>query len=427
MKIYIDTFGCTFNQADSQIMAGLLKENGGSLTDIPDDADVIIINTCYVKHPTEQKVINNIRRMKRHYPDKKLIISGCMVEIDPEKLEKAAPEASWIGPHKILSTPDIVKSVLMGKIVRSTGYSNDSKVCLPKIRSNPLIHIIQICEGCDGKCTYCCTRFARGHLQSYSTKMIKKEAEKAVSEGCIEIQLTAQDSAAYGKDIGESLPELMKCIANIKGDFRIRIGMMHPKSMVDNIEAIIDAFKMDKFYKFVHIPIQSGNNKVLQDMNRGHTVECFKNIVTKFKEEIPDISISTDIIVGYPTEDDEAFQDTIQLIKEIKPDFLHISKYMHRPGTISSDLDEIPHKTMKQRSKELNDLKYEIALNKNKCLVGTNQNVAVTSKGIKGGYVARTNAYKTVIIDNAPLGSIIDVFITDARATYLLGSLKDNS
>jgi threonylcarbamoyladenosine tRNA methylthiotransferase CDKAL1 len=344
MKIYIDTFGCTFNQADSQIMAGLLKNNDWTLTDSPADADVIIMNTCYVKHPTEQKVINNIQKMKKHFPEIKLIITGCMVEIDPTKLERAAPDASWIGPHRIQSIPSIVRSVLEGEIVRSTGYSNESKVCLPKIRSNPLIHIIQICEGCDGACTYCCTRFARGPLQSYPSTMIKKEAEQAVAEGCREIQLTAQDSAAYGKDTGESLSSLMNKIADIDGEFRIRVGMMHPKSMIGDVEGIINAFKRDKLYKFLHIPIQSGSNIVLNEMNRCHTVEEFKSIISRFKEEIPEISISTDIIVGYPTEDDKAFSDTINLINEIKPDLLHISKYMHRPGTTSSNLEEIGYR-----------------------------------------------------------------------------------
>jgi len=225
MKIYIDTFGCTFNQADSQIMAGLLKENNLSLTSSIEDADVIIINTCYVKHPTEQKVITKIRKLNESFPDKKLIISGCMVEIDPLKLVKTAPNASWIGPHKIQNIVDIVLSVLDGNIIRDTGYSNKSKVGLPKIRSNPLIHIIQICEGCDGACSYCCTRFARGRLQSYSIETIKKEAEQAISEGCKEIQLTAQDSAAFGKDSGESLSDLMNNITDIEGDFKVRIGI----------------------------------------------------------------------------------------------------------------------------------------------------------------------------------------------------------
>jgi len=423
MKVYINTFGCTFNQADSQIMAGLLKQNNGSLTESPENADVIIMNTCYVKHPTEQKVINNIQRIKKQFPEKKLIISGCMVEIDPVKLEKAAPNASWIGPHRIQSTPEIVKSVLKGEIVRATGYTNDSKVCQPKIRLNPLIHIIQICEGCDGMCSYCCTRFARGSLQSYPSDLIKLEAEQAVSEGCIEIQLTAQDSAAYGKDIGESLSGLMNRIADIEGDFKIRVGMMHPKSMMDDVEGIINAFKRDKFFKFLHIPIQSGNNEVLRDMNRCHTVEEFKAILSRFKEEIPDISISTDIIVGYPTEDDEAFSDSMHLIEEIKPDFLHISKYMHRSGTISSDLQEIKYESMKERSKALTDLKSRISLENNLELVGTDQRVLVTNKGSKGGFVARTNSYKTVIIEDASLGSFLEVSITEAKPTYLKGQI----
>jgi len=423
MKVYINTFGCTFNQADSQIMAGLLKENTGSLTDSPEDADVIILNTCYVKHPTEQKVINNIQKIIKQFPEKKLIISGCMVEIDPVKLEKAAPDASWIGPHRIQSTPDVIKSVLKGKIVRATGYTKDSKVLQPKIRSNPIIHIIQICEGCDGKCSYCCTRFARGSLQSYPSDLIKLEAENAVSEGCVEIQLTAQDSAAYGKDIGETLSGLMNRIADIEGDFKIRVGMMHPKSMMDDVEGIIKAFKRDKLYKFLHIPIQSGNNEVLRDMNRCHTVEEFKAILSRFKEEIPDISISTDIIVGYPTEDDDAFSDSMQLVEEIKPDFLHISKYMHRPGTISSDLEEIGYESMRERSKALTDLKSRISLEKNLELVGTDQRVLVTNIGSKGGYLARTNSYKTVIIEDTSMGTFLDVSITKAMPTYLKGQI----
>ncbi len=423
MKLYIDTFVCTYNNADSQIMAGLLNENNAILTDAPEDADVIIMNTCYVKHPTEQKVINNIQKIIKQFPEKKLIISGCMVEIDPVKLEKAAPDASWIGPHRIQSTPDVIKSVLKGKIVRATGYTKDSKVFQPKIRSNPIIHIIQICEGCDGKCSYCGTRFARGSLQSYPSDLIKLEAENAVSEGCVEIQLTAQDSAAYGKDIGETLSGLMNRIADIEGDFKIRVGMMHPKSMMDDVEGIIKAFKRDKFYKFLHIPIQSGNNEVLRDMNRCHTVEEFKAILSRFKEEIPDISISTDIIVGYPTEDDDAFSDSMQLVEEIKPDFLHISKYMHRPGTISSDLEEIGYESMRERSKALTDLKSRISLEKNLELVGTDHRVLVTNIGSKGGYLARTNSYKTVIIEDTSMGSFLDVSITKAMPTYLKGQI----
>lgn len=421
MKVYIETFGCTFNQADSQIMAGILKENKRIITESPDDADIIIMNTCYVKHPTEQKVLNKIQSIKNRFPSKKLIVSGCMVEIDPEKLEKAASDASWVGPHKIQSIENVIKSIQNGEVVRSVGHSKDPKVCLPKLRSNPLVHIIQICEGCDGTCSYCCTRFARGKLQSYPMEMIKNEAEQAVSDGCVEIQLTAQDSAAYGKDIGKSLHNLMDQISGIDGRFKVRVGMMHPKSMMEDVEGLIQSFKNEKYYKFIHVPIQSGNNRVLEDMNRCHKVEDFESIISRFRREIPDISVSTDVIVGYPTEEDQAFQDTVELIKNIRPDFLHISKYMHRPGTLSSRLCEIDQKIMKERSRLLTEIKSEIALENNQKLVGTHQKVLITNKGSKGGFVGRTDNYKTVIIEEASLGSFIDIVITDAKSTYLMG------
>ncbi len=178
MKVYIETFGCTFNQGDSQIMAGLLQKNHAQIVLKPEDADVIIINTCYVKHPTEQKVLNRIKKVQEQFPEKKLIISGCMVEIDPEKLKKAAPTAGWIGPRQIKSTPDVVQSCYDGKSARIIGHGNDIKAGLPKMRFDPFVHIVQICEGCNGSCTYCCTRFARGNLQSYPVEIIKKEARE---------------------------------------------------------------------------------------------------------------------------------------------------------------------------------------------------------------------------------------------------------
>ena len=421
MNIYIDTYGCTFNQGDSEIMAGLLIEEGYGLVNTPEDADVIVINTCYVKLPTEQKVINRILKLKQEFPHKKLIISGCMVEIDQEKLKKLAPEAGWIGPHQINYTPQAVESVLKNKTVRFIGAGDLNKVCLPKIRSNRLIHIIQICEGCNGLCSYCCTRIARGNLHSYSVELIRKEVEKAIADGCVEIQLTAQDTAAYGKDINTSLSELINSVTGVEGNYRVRVGMMHPKSVINNLDGLIQAFKSEKVYKFIHLPLQSGNNDVLADMNRLHTVGEFEDIVSRFREEIPEISLSTDIIVGYPTETSQAFQDTINIVKRVKPDFLHISKYHHRPGSHSSKLNEIDHQAMKERSRELNELKTKITLNNNQKLSDKTLEVLVTGKGSKGGFIGRTDSYKTVIVNEASLGSFVNVKITEVKGTYLLG------
>jgi threonylcarbamoyladenosine tRNA methylthiotransferase CDKAL1 len=430
MKVYIETFGCTFNQGDSQIMAGLLKEDNAQIVAEPEDADVIIINTCYVKHPTEQKVLNRIKKVKEQFLDQKLIVAGCMVEIDQCKLQKAAPAAGWIGPRQIKSTLDVVKSCLDDKSIRITGHGNDIKTGLPKIRFDPFIHISQICEGCNGKCSYCCTRFARGKLQSYPVEEIKKEVKSAVADGCVEIQLTAQDTAAYGKDTGKTLSELINEVTSISGNFRLRVGMMHPKSMFGNvrkcyafsdsqklsvfgnIDELIQVFMHKNVYKFLHIPIQSGNDNVLDDMNRGYTVAQFKEIISKFREKIPEISIATDVIVGYPTETDDAFEDTLNLIRDVKPNFVHISKYGHRPMATSSSLPEIEHSTMKKRSKALNELK-SVILNENN----------LKEKGSKGGYIGRTNSYRPVVVENGIIGTFVKVKIEEATSTYLKGSI----
>ncbi len=426
-KVFIDTFGCTFNQADSQIMAGNLVENDFEIVNSIDDADVAIINTCYVKQPTENKVTNRIQKLKDQFPELKVIVSGCMVEIDPKKLNKIAPDTSWIGPHQLNKTTNVVKATLNGEISRECGFSKDTKVGIPKIRFDELIHIIQICEGCLGACSYCCTRFARGTLNSYSISEIKKEAKGALLDGCVEIQLTAQDTAAFGKDTNEKLSNLIKEVSGlvndpeINNDFRIRVGMMHPNNIGDDLDSLIEAFKHPNVYKFIHIPIQSGSDSVLVDMRRGHTVKEYIKIVNRFKNEIPNLTIATDIIVGYPTEKEEDFKKTAEILRELKPGLIHLSKYRHREGAPSSVLDEIPHEVMKKRSKYLTDIKSEITEDENKELVGSIQKVLVVEKGSKGGFIAKTDSYIPVIIENVEIGKFVDVKIYEATSTYLKG------
>ncbi len=423
MKVYIESYGCTFNKADGQIIAGNLQENDIDVVESMEEADVIIVNTCYVKLPTENKVTYRIQKLQNDFPDKKIIVGGCMVEIDPEKLDKVAPNASWIGPHQLNKSADVVESTYCGEVVRESGFSKESKVNVPKIMDDSLIHIIQICEGCLGACTFCCTRFARGPLNSYPIKDIKEEARKAIENGACEIQLTAQDTAAFGRDTGEKLSDLIKEVANLEGNFRIRVGMMHPKNILDNVDEIIDAMKHPKVYNFIHLPIQSGSDKVLLDMMRGHTVNQYLDIVSKFKNEIPNLTLAVDIIVGYPTESDDDFNLTVELLEKIKPSLIHLSKYQHRKGAISSALPEIPHEVMKKRSKFLSEIKSKITEEENKELVNSIQKVLVIEKGSKGGFIAKTNSYIPVIIDNVTLGTFVDVKITEATATYLKSEL----
>lgn len=421
IKVFIETFGCTFNKADSQIMAGNLLENNIQIVDSIEKADVAIVNTCYVKQPTENKVTNKIQKIKSEFPDKKVVVSGCMVEIDPKKLDKIGPDCGWIGPHKLNKTTDVVKSSFNGTILRESGFSKDTKVGIPKLRFDPNIHIIQICEGCLGSCTYCCTRFARGSLNSYSIDEIRKEAKRAIDDGCVELQLTAQDTAAFGKDTNERLSKLVEEVATIPGSFRVRVGMMHPKNIGNDLNDLIKAFKFPNVYKFIHLPIQSGSNKVLNAMQRNHSVEEYKAIVKKFRKEIPELTIATDIIVGYPTETEDDFNKTSEFLKEVKPGLIHLSKYKHREGASSSVLTEIPYEVMKRRSKHITEIKSQITEYENKQLLGTVQKALVVEKGNKGGFIAKTDSYIPVIVDDVTIGTFIDVEITEATSTYLRG------
>ncbi len=426
VKVAIETFGCTFNKADSQIMAGKLSDAGMELVEDIVDADVIIVNTCYVKQPTENKVTTRIQKLQKNYPDKKVVVSGCMVEIDPKKLDKIADiSTNWIGPHQLNKTVDVVNASLEGQLLRQTGLTKDSKVGLNKIKDDPFIHIIQICEGCLGVCSFCCTRLARGPLHSYPISEIKAEAQKAIDSGCVEIELTAQDTAAFGHDSGEKLSSLIKEVANLDGNFRIRVGMMHPKNIFDDVDELIDAFKLPNVYKFIHLPVQTGSNKVLKEMNRRHTIEEYLDFVKKIRNSIPEITLATDIIVGYPTETDEDFQKTIDLLEEIKPNLIHLSKYRHREGALSSSLEEIPHSLMKQRSKKLSEIKEKITNDENKHLLGKVLNILIVQKGSKGGYIGKSDSYLPVVVDNAEIGTFIKVKITKTTSTYLIGEKID--
>lgn len=425
MKVYIETYGCTFNKADAQIMAGVLLENEIDIVESIQEADVIIVNTCYVKLPTENKVVYKIQKLQEEFPDKKIIVSGCMVEIDSEKLEKIGPNCSWIGPHQLNKTADVVSGTYCGEVIRETGFTKESKVGVPKASDGSLIHIIQICEGCLGACTFCCTRFARGPLNSYPISDIVEEAREAIENGACEIQLTAQDTAAFGRDSGEKLSDLIKEVANLDGDFRVRVGMMHPKNILNDVDEIIDAIKHPKVYNFIHLPIQSGSDKVLSEMRRGHTIEQYLDVLSKFKNEIPDLTLAVDVIVGYPTETDDDFDLTVDLLEKIKPSLIHLSKYQHRKGAISSSLPEVPPEVMKKRSKFLSEIKSQITENENKELVGTVQNVLVVEKGSKGGFIAKTDSYIPVIVDDSKLGSFVKVKITNATATYLKSELLE--
>jgi len=410
MKIFNKTFGCTLNRSDSEVMAGLLKKEGYKIVDDEDKADLVIINTCTVKGPTENKFYRYLKNIK----DKKIIIAGCIPQADPEL--KILEKYSLIGVNQLVKIGFVVEKTLKGNTVKLLKKEHNPRLNLAKIRKNPVIEIIPICEGCLGEpCAYCKVKQARGSLFSYDKSVIIKQAENALKDNIKEIWLTSQDNGCYGLDINTNIVELLKDILKIKGDFKIRLGMINPNFALRFLDELIEIYKNKKMFKFLHVPVQTGNNKILKLMKRKYTVEDFFKIINKFRKEIPDITISTDIICGFPTETEQEFLDSYNLIKEIKPDVLNINMFWPRSKTKAAEMKQILSRDIKERTRKLTKLFHEIALEQNKKWIGWEGNVIVDDYGKNNTFIARNYAYKQVILEgNYKLGQKVKVKIKKA-------------
>jgi len=354
ISVCVLSFGCVANQDNAFIMKGLLSEAGYDLVDNFEDAEVVVVATCIVKAKTENKMRSLIESVK----DKKLIITGCMPQAQQKLCEEIAPNASLVNTYHIKKIVEVVEDLLNGKKCLKLGFVKEVKLGLPKITKERNVATVQISEGCQGKCTFCIVKLAKGDLVSYPLKEIVEEVSSLVDKGYTKILLTAQDTAAYGLDLGEKsqLPLLINEICKIDKKFILRVGMMNPIHVVDMVDELIESFKNEKVFKFLHVPIQSGSDKVLRDMARPVKVEQFETIVNRFRKSFPEISIATDVIVGYPTETEEDFEKTVSLIKKIQPEVFNISRFGSRPGTEAAKLKPLITQEVKRRSLELDKL-----------------------------------------------------------------------
>jgi len=360
MKIYFETYGCTANQADELIMRSLLKDDFKFTEDI-EKAEIIIMLTCGVKGSTENKILSRIERINEMFPKKKVILAGCLTRIIPKKLQKMFPRYSLIGPDEVSDILRIVKKVAKEEKVIELKSKSKLRCILPSVIKE--IQPIVISSGCLNACSYCATKLAKGVVKSYPIECIVNAVKYSVEHGAKKILLTATDTSVYGKDIGTNLVELLKETIKIPNDFKIRVGMMNPQHILPYLNDLIEVYKNPKIIKFIHIPVQAGSDKVLKDMRRGYTVENFKEIVKRFRKEIPEITISTDIICGFPTETEEDFKETIKLVKEIKPEVMNISKFYPRPNTPAKKMKQLPTRIIKERSRKLSKIYNEIKKN----------------------------------------------------------------
>jgi MiaB-like tRNA modifying enzyme len=248
---------------------------------------------------------------------------------------------------------------------------------------------------------------------------------QAIKNGCKELWVTSQDNGCYGRDIGANLPQLLNEIVKIKEKFFVRVGMMNPLHVKPILDDLINAYKNQKIFKFLHLPVESGSDKILKDMRRGYRVKDFKEIVEKFRRELIQLTLSTDIIVGYPTEKEADFQKTLNLIKEIKPDIVNISKFGPRTKTEAAKLKQLSPKIVKERSKKLFEIVRGISMKNNKKWLGWEGEVLVDEIGKENSYMARNFAYKPIVIKNKEeiLGNFVKVKIIETKSNYLVGEM----
>ncbi len=412
VRVYFSTYGCTMNQGDTEVLRALVARRH-QVVDSPEKCDAVVVNSCAVVETTERKVLKEVRHHKRC--GRRVVLAGCLAAANPEAAAAAGADAV-LPPARLAQ----VEEVLEGKPAAASAPAVRPE--MPKLRhGDSAIAIVAISEGCLGRCTYCITKRARGRLRSFHPESIRREVEQALEQGYREIQLTSQDTAVYGRDIGTSLPELLGTLTDIEGEFRIRVGMMNPAYAGEVFDELLDAYDSRKVYRFLHMPVQSGSNEVLEHMRRGYRVEDFVELVEEFRRRFPESTLSTDVIVGYPTEGEREFELTRRLIEELKPEILNITRFSPRPGTEAARLRPLRGGVVKERSRRLTSLMRRIALERNRRYLGRSMEVLVTKHGKNGTLLARNSAYRQVVLrgESAELGDFLRVRVSRVSHTCL--------
>ncbi len=399
MKYYVEAYGCTLNKGETKMLAEDMACEGHIEVKDPVEADTAVIGTCVVIKKTEERMKRRINELKECCDQ--VIVTGCLASIGGKKLKRSIPG---------------IKLVEAG----------DVDISLEPQPS--LIGTVPISNGCLGSCTYCITKIARGDLKSKCIDRITKRFERLIESGVKEVRVTCQDTASYGLDIDTNLIELMKELDSYPGKHRIRLGMMNPNTALPIKEGLIECMDNSHFYRFLHLPLQSGSNSVLERMGREYTVKQWIDLIQDIRKSIPDITISTDVIPGFPGESKEDFNRTVSILDKVKPDIVNITRFSPRPATKAMDMeDKIHSREKKRRSKILTDLHAVNSKKNNEEFIGIDTKILVLEKGKNDTMMGRMNNYKVVVIDDyrdGLLGEWVDVNISDAHGVYLSGTIN---
>ena len=418
-RIFVEAYGCSASFADSEMISGLIQNGGHVLVDDAEQSDLNVVVTCSVKDATANRMIHRIKELR----SKPLIVAGCLPKAEQKTVERFSGNASMLGPNSLGQTLRVIDGTLRGRREVALEDSDISKVGLPKVRLNPAVGIVEIASGCMSECTFCQTKLAKGDLASYRLGDVVRQVRAEVRDGCKEVWLTSTDNGCYGLDIGTDLPSLVDAVSDIPEDFMIRVGMMNPMYMPRIRDGLMASYESQKVFKFIHIPVQSGSDSVLRDMKRGHTAGTYRDVVARIRERFADFTISTDIIVGFPSETEEDFEQTARLLEETRPEVVNLSRYSARPGTEAAGQEQIDVTDVKRRSRKLFAQISKISLECNQKWIGWTGRVLFderTDDGIKG----RNFAYKPIFVrDHVDIGQSHTVEITGATVNGLAGKI----
>ena len=382
-KVYIRTFGCQMNDRDSELIAGMLIEKGYEITDNPEKANIVLFNTCSVRQHAEDRVIGNIQKLssrRKKDPAFRIGVLGCMAQRHGEMLFKEHPQVDFVvGPSNIYDIPELIsKAETEEKVLAVNNKKRPKKKVSDKHRSGVFSSFVNIMYGCDNFCSYCVVPYVRGREVSRPKKDILDEVKGLASRGFKEVTLLGQNVNSYGKGLAGKVtfPDLLEAVNKIKGIERIRFTTSHPK---DATRSLFRAMKdLDKDCEHIHLPLQSGSDKMLDLMNRKYKFEDYMKKVAMLRKMIPDVGISTDIIVGFPSEKERDYASTRKALEEVAFNSAFIFKYSPRPPAVSSCLiDDVSEEDKKKRNNDLLAIQKKISHEKNKSFIGSEQEVLV--------------------------------------------------
>ena len=438
LKYYIETCGCQMNEEDSEKLSGMLKRIGYTKTEAKEEASIILFNTCCVRENAENKVYGNLgllKKLKKNNPDLVIGICGCMMQQKgmADKILKEFPYVDIIfGTHNSYKFPEYLNRVKTEGVQVKEIFDKETEIIegIPVDRESSIKAFVTIMYGCNNFCTYCVVPYVRGRERSRRPEEIEKEIKELVAQGYKEITLLGQNVNSYGKGLEEEIDfaKLLRRINEIEGLERVRFMTSHPKDLTEDV--IMAIKECDKLCEQIHLPVQSGSDEILKKMNRHYDREKYMSLIKKIKEEIPECSITTDIIVGFPGETEENFLDTLNLCKEVGYDSAFTFIYSRRNHTPADRMEnQVPDDVKHERFNRLVDVINKGVINGNKVYEGRTVEVLVEgpSKNDETKLMGRTRNGRLVNFsgDSSMIGKLVNVHINRAQPFSLLGEIVE--